>query len=97
MGKFIGELRCVANSVKMMDLNIGIVRELVVEPTLSNARGYRDQVASSEIESLTDVNVFSPVELLTPGTAKLDDPVRVAVKFVWMLSPLNHTNAGTRE
>lgn len=59
------------------DANVGINRELVVEPTIGNAMGYRDQV--EDIETLKDVNVFSPVEMLTPGTARFDDPIRTAI------------------
>ena len=56
---------------------MGINKNLVIEPTLSNARGYRDQV--DDVESLKDVNVFSPVEMLTPGTSRNDDPIRTAI------------------
>lgn len=59
------------------DANVGINRELVVEPTISNARGYREQV--SDVNTLMDVNIFSPVELLTPGTARNDDPIRTSI------------------
>ena len=59
------------------DANVGINKQIVVEPTLSNARGYRDQVDNPE--TLKDVNVFSPVEMLTPGTARNDDPIRTAI------------------
>lgn len=59
------------------DANVGINRSLVVEPTLVNARGYRDQV--DDPEELRDVNIFSPVEMLTPGTARNDDPIRTAI------------------
>lgn len=59
------------------DANVGINRELVIEPTLSNARGYRDQV--EDVETLKDVNVFSPVEMLTPGTSRNEDPIRTAI------------------
>lgn len=59
------------------DANVGINRELVVEPTIGNAMGYRDQV--DDVETLKDINVFSPVEMLTPGTARFDDPIRTAI------------------
>lgn len=59
------------------DANVGINRSLVVEPTLVNARGYRDQV--EDPNELRDVNIFSPVEMLTPGTARNDDPIRTAI------------------
>ena len=60
-----------------MDANVGINKQIVVEPTLSNTRGHRDQV--EDPETLKDINVFSPVELLTPGTARNDDPIRTAI------------------
>jgi len=63
--------------VNTKDANVGVNKEIVVEPTLSNARGYRDQV--EDIDSLRDVNIFSPVEMLTPGSARLDDPHRTAI------------------
>lgn len=59
------------------DKNVGVNRNLVVEPTISNARGYREPV--SDPEELKDVNVFSPTEMLTPGTARRDDPIRTAI------------------
>ena len=60
-----------------MDANVGVNRQLVVEPTIKNARGYRDQV--EDIETLQDINIFSPTEMLTPGTARGDDPIRTAI------------------
>lgn len=59
------------------DANVGITKFLVVDPTISNARGFRDQVEDPDI--LKDTNIFSPVEMLTPGTARNDDPIRTAI------------------
>lgn len=59
------------------DANVGINKQLVVEPTLTNARGYREPV--QDITDLKDVNIFSPLEMLTPGTARNDDPIRTAI------------------
>lgn len=59
------------------DANVGINKQLVVEPTITNARGIREQV--DDVETLKDVNIFSPVEMLTPGTARFDDPIRTAI------------------
>ena len=59
------------------DANVGISRELTIEPTISNARGYRAPVEN--IEELKDVNLFSPVEMLTPGTIRTDDAIRSAI------------------
>lgn len=59
------------------DANVGVNKNLVIEPTIANARGYRKQV--EDIDELKDVNVFSPVEMLTPGSARMDDPIRTAI------------------
>lgn len=59
------------------DANVGINKNLVVEPTILNARGYREQV--EDVDTLRDVNIFSPVEMLTPGTARNEDPIRTAI------------------
>lgn len=59
------------------DANVGINRNLVIEPTISNTRGYREQV--DDPETLKDVNIFSPVEMLTPGTIRNEDPIRSAI------------------
>lgn len=59
------------------DANVGINKALVIEPTIANARGYRDQV--EDVETLRDVNIFSPVEMLTPGTSRNEDPIRTAI------------------
>ena len=59
------------------DANVGINKILVIEPTISNARGYRDQV--EDVDTLKDVNIFAPSEMLTPGTARNDDPIRTAI------------------
>lgn len=59
------------------DANVGINRSLTIDPTISNVMGYRDQV--DDIEELKDVNVFAPIEMLTPGTIRYDDPIRSAI------------------
>lgn len=59
------------------DANVGINKALVIEPTIANARGYRDQV--EDVDTLKDVNIFSPVEMLTPGTSRNEDPIRTAI------------------
>ena len=60
-----------------MDANVGVQHTLVIEPTISNARGYRDQVEN--VEDLLDVNLFAPTEMLTPGTIRGDDAIRSAI------------------
>lgn len=59
------------------DANVGVTKNIVVEPTITNARGYRAPVEDNN--DLKDVNIFSPTEMLTPGTARRDDPIRTSI------------------
>lgn len=59
------------------DKNVGINRNLTIDPTISNVMGYRDEI--DDVEELKDINLFSPIEMLTPGTIRYDDPIRSAI------------------
>lgn len=56
---------------------VGVTRQMVVEPTISSVRGYRDPV--EDIDELKDVNIMAPIEMLTPGTFRMDDPLRTSM------------------
>ena len=58
------------------DANIGINRYLTIEPKIKNARGYRDE---TDLDELKDVNLFAPIEMITPGTIRVEDPIRSAI------------------
>ena len=69
---------------------------MATEPDIQNARGFRSPLPDEDqkeeraaaLAELKDVNVFSPTEMLTPGTAKRDDPIRTAINNVYQqLSP----------
>lgn len=57
--------------------SIGVLRQLVIEPTIANARGYREPVEN--LDDLKDVNIMSPIDAITPGVFRQDDPMRVAM------------------
>ena len=59
------------------DAGVGINKQLVLEPTITNVRGYRKPI--EDTDSLKDVNLIAPVELLTPGTIRHDDAIRSAI------------------
>ena len=59
------------------DANVGIKKDLTVEPNVMNARGY---VKEKEDRDMEEPNLFSMVELLTPGSATQDDQVRLAME-----------------
>ena len=59
------------------DAGVGVTRYLALEPTITNARGYRAPV--EDLDTLKDTNLCSPVELMTPGTISLEDPHRSSI------------------
>ena len=62
------------------DKNVGVVRELTLEPAIASPRGYLDtRNTNSEIEQLKDVNLFGAAELLSPLGETRDDSVRLAM------------------
>lgn len=60
------------------DANVGVVRQLTMEPNIKNARGYID-IKDDDIENLTDANLFTPAEMLTPMGVTRDDSIRTAM------------------
>ena len=61
------------------DANVGISRFLTMEPKITSIRGYVDVTDPKDYDTLKDVNLFSPAELLYPLGNTRDDPVRVAM------------------
>lgn len=60
------------------DAGVGLNKSLAYEPKITNLRGYPEvQETEAGIQSLQDVNLFSPGELSMPGAAINDDPTRL--------------------
>jgi len=60
------------------DGNVGVSRFLTMEPNVKNARGFID-INDDKINELSDVNLFSPSELLTTMGITHDDSSRTAM------------------
>ena len=60
------------------DANCGVVRQLTMEPNIVSPRGYLD-LKDDDTKGLTDVNLFSPAELLSPLGVTRDDSIRTAM------------------
>lgn len=60
------------------DANVGIVRQLSLEPNIIGPRGYID-VKHNDLDSLKDANIFSPAEMMSPLGASRDDSNRTAM------------------
>jgi hypothetical protein len=67
------------------DSNVGVVRELTLEPNIKSARGYIE-IKNDKLSELKDVNLFSGAELLTPGGAVSDDAIRTAMAVLLSLA-----------
>lgn len=59
--------------------NGGKIRQLVAEPTVINARGFFELNNRENTNLLTDANLMTPIEMLTPMTATHDDNNRNAM------------------
>lgn len=60
------------------DANCGVVRQLSLEPNIVSPRGYID-IKEDKVDELSDVNLFSPAELLSPLGVTRDDSIRTAM------------------
>lgn len=59
------------------DYNVGVMRQLTMEPNILSARGYMG--TSVDPKDLKDVNIFTPAEMLTPMGVRHDDSIRTAM------------------
>ena len=59
-------------------MNVGVVRQLTMEPNITSVRGFM-AVKSDKLDEVKDVNIFSPAEMLTPMSATHDDGPRTAI------------------
>ena len=58
------------------DGNCGISKYLTTEPKITNLRGFTED-HYNDLDSLKDVNVYSPSELTVPFSCEFDDPNRL--------------------
>ena len=55
-------------------MNVGVVRQLTLEPNIVDARGFVT-VKKDKLDELKDANLFTPAELLSPLGASRDRSV----------------------
>ena len=74
-----------------VDANVGISRDLTLEPNITNLRGY---VAPDEDQKFNAINMFSPAEMLTPLAGTHDDTIRTATgtKQSKHIIPVDHSS-----
>ena len=61
------------------DANVGIIRDLALEPSITSTNGYVDITEMKDVDELKSSNLFTAVELLTPPGVLHDDPQRSAM------------------
>ena len=74
------------------DGNTGVVKYLTMEPKITSPRGFID--TTKPIEQMTDANVFSPGEMVSPLGVTRDDSIRTAMasKQTRHLIPVRHAD-----
>lgn len=78
------------------DANVGVARQLTLEPLVTSTRGYMEFKGRDNVDELTAANLLTPGELLTPLGIEHDDPVRsaMAVKQSKYMIPIDDSEPG---
>lgn len=63
------------------DGNVGITRQLALEPNITSTRGYIDVKGDTDLDSLNSANLFTAAELLNPLCIIRDDPDRSSMAY----------------
>lgn len=63
------------------DRNVGVNRQLTMDPNIVSVRGYIGAHDEEAIEDMKGMNLFSPAELLSPPGAMHDDSQRTAMAY----------------
>lgn len=63
------------------DRNVGVSRQLTMDPNIVSVRGYIGKHDKEAIEDMKGANLFSPAELLSPPGAMHDDSQRTAMAY----------------
>ena len=63
------------------DANVGIQRQLTLDPAITSTRGYIKPQDHDTIEEETNVNLMCPAELLSPPGALHDDSHRTSMSY----------------
>lgn len=63
------------------DANVGVVRQLTLEPNITSTRGYIDTSNQDNPDDLNAAQLFTTAELLTPIGVTHDDPDRTSMSY----------------
>lgn len=86
----------VAGITTSNDAKVGVNRELVLEPRITNTRGFIEFTPKEKVHDLSAANLLTPGELLTPMGVEHDDPARtaMAVKQSKYMIPVDASEPG---
>ena len=78
------------------DGNVGINRQLTLDPIITSTRGYLDFKGKNKVDELSAANLLTAGELLTPLGVEHDDPARsaMAVKQSKYMIPIDDSEPG---
>ena len=63
------------------DYKVGVNRQMTLEPNVTSTRGYVQVTEDSDIDSLSNANLLTPAELLSPPGALHDDGPRTGMAY----------------
>lgn len=63
------------------DSNVGVTRQLTMEPSITSTRGYLDVGGTENLDKMNSSNLLTPMEMLTPLGIQHDDPTRSTMAF----------------
>lgn len=63
------------------DANVGIKRQLTLDPNITSTRGYVDVCGKANLDNLDSSKLLTPMEMLTPLGVQHDDPTRTTMAF----------------
>lgn len=63
------------------DSNVGVLRQLTLEPMITSTRGYIDVHNKKRVDELSAANLLTPAEMLTPLGVQHDDPTRTSMAY----------------
>ena len=64
------------------DQNVGVVRQLTLEPQITSTYGYIDTSKSNNLDELNSANLFTTAELVQPFGVMHDDPDRTSIDLM---------------
>jgi hypothetical protein len=79
----------IVSSVSSPDANVGVMKNLTMEPNIANLRGEVNITDSKDLNKLHDNNVFTISELTMPLSSSIDDATRLGFRKLLTLRICN--------